>query len=274
MEHAAHSLEQALAPQTQRPRKRSATRRAPALERDSARALYEQIADRLRQQLQEDVEPGGQVPTEESLTELFQVSRSTVRKAIQRLVDEGVLVRQQGKGTFVARPVPQIVHPIDRLAPFIDTFRRYGEDVSTEVTQFVWLHEPELPKELAAWERPVLCFERRYLSGGVPHAITRIQLPRPIGARITRAEVDARPVYDILQKKLRLQLTQAKFLVSCRQPSPSIAAALEVSPSSFLLVLDRITRDQTGEPVETTTHLLRPDVYKLSVELNDLNRAR
>ena len=241
------------------------------LERDSAHSLYEQIADRLRQQLLSTLEPGGQLPTEEAMLQAYGVSRSTVRKAVQRLVDEKILVRRQGKGTFVSRPMPKIVHAIDRLAPFLETFRQVGEDISIKVTEFAWSDSPDLPPELSSWARPILCYERRYLSRGVPHAITRIRVPVHIGRRITRAEVESRPIYDILQKKLRIKLARAQFLVSCRQPDPATSSALEISQSSYLLVLDRVTRDVAGEAVETTTHLLRPDVYKLSVELKDLS---
>ena len=247
---------------------------AGALERDSAHSLYEQITDRLRELLHSHVGPGGQVPTEESLTQLFGVSRSTVRKAVQRLVDDGVLVRRQGKGTFVTRPMPKIVHSIDRLAPFLETFRTLGEDIHTEVTRFEWTDGEGLPSELADWDQPVLRFDRRYVSRGVPHAVTLIQLPNWIGRRVSRQDVDARPVYDLLQKKLRIELAQAQFLVSCRQPSPEISEALEISQSSFLLVLERITRDTSGRAVEMTTHLLRPDVYQLSVRLKDLKLQR
>ena len=105
---------------------------AQSLERGCAYSLYEQIADRLRQQLVVNVPPGGQIPTEEALMQAYGVSRSTVRKAMQRLVDESVLVRKQGKGTFVSRHLPKIVHSIDRMAPFLETFRQIGEDISVE----------------------------------------------------------------------------------------------------------------------------------------------
>ncbi|HMN78880.1 MAG TPA: GntR family transcriptional regulator [Burkholderiaceae bacterium] len=251
-----------------------ARRSGPSLERDSAHSLYEQILDRLREHLGGELAPGDQAPTEEFLTRQYGVSRSTVRKALDRLVAEGLLVRRQGKGTFVARPLPRIVHSIDRLAPFLETFRQFGEDVRVEVTRFDWIDEPDLPAELQAWQRPVLCYERRYLLRGVPHAITRITVPHDIGRRITREDVDRRPIYELLKKKLKLELRQAQFLVSCRQPSPASAQALEISQSAYLLVLDRITRDANGTPVETTTHLLRPDVYQLSVVLDDLHKPR
>ena len=156
--------------------KAAAAHRLQALQRASATSLYEQIADRLRQHVSSG-EVGGQLPTEEALMRMFDVSRSTVRKAVQRLVDEAVLMRRQGKGTFVSRPLPKIVHSIDRLAPFMETFRQVGEDIHTELIEFAWIEKPDLPPELDGWERPVLGLQRLYTSRGVPHASTRIRVP-------------------------------------------------------------------------------------------------
>lgn len=245
------------------------SRRLHALQRQSSHSLYEQIADRLRQTIIASDEPG-QLPTEEALMQLYGVSRSTVRKAVQRLVDESILVRRQGKGTFVAQPIPKIVHSIDHLAPFYETFRQAGEQIRTEVIDFSWGSAPFLPPELDGWKRPVLTYQRLYTSSCVPHAVTRVTVPEKIGRHIARGDVESNPIYDVLQKKLELRLEQADFLVSCRQPTPEISEALQMSQSSFLIILDRITRDAQGNAVETTSHFLRPDVYQLSVVLKNI----
>lgn len=256
-------------------RKAAKRRNEPgALQRDSAHALYEQIADRLRDYIASHNEAGMQLPTEDALMQLYSVSRSTVRKAVQRLVDEAVLFRRRGKGTFVARPVPKIVHSLDRLAPFFETFRQSGEQLQTEVIDSSWENEPDLPAELSQWERPVFTFLRLYRSRGVPHALTRVRVPHDIGRRLSRADFDSSPIYDVLQSKAHVTLARADFLVSCQQPSADISRLLELSQSSFLLVLDRISRDASGKPVEMTTHFLRPDVYRLSVSLNTSSRGK
>lgn len=240
------------------------------LERESDRSLYEQITDRLRAHLVAHMGVGQQLPTEAELVDVFSVSRSTVRKAVQQLVDEGVLTRRQGKGTFMARPTPKIVHSIDRLAPFMETFKNAGEDLHTEIFQFGWDDAPNLPDVLKGWDKPVLSYQRLYVSGGIPHAVTRIDLPHHIGRKLSREDVEAQPLYSVLSKKLRISLSRAEFLVSCRQPTPALSQALELSQSAFLLVLERITRDIEGNPVEMTTHFLRSDVYQLSVALDDV----
>jgi GntR family transcriptional regulator len=244
------------------------------LERESDRSLYEQITDSLRQQLLTQMSPGDQLPTEFELVERFSVSRSTVRKAVQQLVDEGVLTRRQGKGTFIARSIPKIVHPIDRLAPFMDTFKQMGEGVETRVIRFDWHDATNLPEPLAGWSRPILTYERLYVSRGVPHAIARVDLPNAIGRRITLEEIEQRPIYDVLTRKLKTEPVRAEFLVSCRHPSPEMSQTLELSQSTLLLVLERISYDRDGVPIEHTTHFLRPDVYQLSVSLDDLPERR
>ena len=249
------------------------TELAIELARGSARALYEQLTDQLRQHLLVQSAAGGQLPTEENLMQMYGVSRSTVRRAVKRLVDEGVLVRRQGKGTFVTRAKPKIIHSIDRLAPFMETFKQAGESLETTLIDFSWSERPNLPEKLAHWALPVLGYRRRYVSAGIPHAITLVYLPGHLGRRISRSDIEAMPVYDVLRKKLRISLSRAEFLVSARPPSKELSEALEVSPSTSLLVLERITRNEAGDAVEATTHFLRPDVYQLSVDVNDLKRA-
>lgn len=246
---------------------------ATQLERESLRSLAEQITDRLRGAHAKGA-AGEQLSTEEELMQTYSVSRSTVRKAVQRLVDEGLLVRRQGKGTFFARPLPQIVHSIDRLAPFMETFKGAGSQLHTKLMDFSWTDQKELPDALSSWERPLLSYTRKYSSDGVAHAITEVFLPHNIGSRITRSMIDSMPIYQVLQEKLGLTLARSEFLVSCRQPSERLAGLLELSQSTFLLVLERVTRDSDGAAVEITTHFLRPDIYQLSVALKDIGSSR
>jgi GntR family transcriptional regulator len=238
-----------------------------ALQRSGAHALYEQIADRLRHHILATPGTGTQLPTEDALMRTYAVSRSTVRKAIQQLADEGVLLRRRGKGTFVATPLPQIVHALDRFAPFFETFKRAGEVLETSIIDASWSDAPELPAALDAWPRPVFSYLRLYRSQGVPHAVTRVWLPPVLGRRVSRGDFEATPIYEVLRKKLKVKLSRSETVVSGRQPSPEIGHLLGLSQSSFLLVLDRISYDANHAPVELTTHYLRPDVYQLSLTL-------
>ena len=237
------------------------------LSRGSARALHEQLADQLREHLLADHGIGEQVPTEEDLTRTFGVSRVTVRRAVQTLVSQGILIKRQGKGTFLVHTKPQIIHPIDRLAPFVETFMAYGEAVETTLLEFRWLEGNELPEPFKE-AGSALTYRRLYISSGTAHAITRIVMPKYLGEQVTRADASTRPVYEILQEKLGVSLSRADHIVGCEVPDAKLAHELGVSPSTFMLVIERTTYDEVGSPVVTTTHYLRPDVYKLSVSVS------
>ncbi len=244
------------------------------LVRGSPRALYEQLADRLRDDLLSQHAAGRQLPTEGALVKAYSVSRVTVRRAMDILVSEGALVRRQGKGTFVARPKPRIVHAIDRLAPFADTFTRAGRETDARLIEFAWVDDPELPESARDWELPVLSYTRAFASDDMTHAVTREYLPRNIAEGVTRADVERMPTYDLLQKKLGISIASADFRVSTRPTSAQLARILDVSPSTFLLVLERTFRDGDGRVIEAATHYLRPDVYQLSVCVNDFRQDR
>ena len=240
----------------------------PALARASARSLYEQLADQIREHLLAGGNVGGQIPTEETLSNMYAVSRVTVRRATQRLIDEGILVRRQGKGTFIERLAPRIVHAIDRLEPFMSAVKDADGSMRTSIIDFSWLQKADLPEALRDWETPVLSYSRVYFSNNITHAVTREYLPRHLGRRVTRASIEKIATFDLLQKKLHTTLAGADYVVSCRSAPRDVAEILGLPRSASLLVLERMSRNSAGEPVEAATHFLRPDVYQLSVEVS------
>ena len=88
-----------------------------------AKALHEQAAEYIRTNIQNGTYPiGGQIPTENELTELLGISRPTLRLALERLTQEGLLMRVKGKGTFVRQP--KVLHESTR---FITGYRAEAE---------------------------------------------------------------------------------------------------------------------------------------------------
>jgi GntR family transcriptional regulator, frlABCD operon transcriptional regulator len=81
-----------------------------ALQKTSERPLYKQLMQRLRNDITAGVYPAGErIPGEQALCEIYGVSRVTVRKALEEIVRGGLLVRRQGKGTFVARKRSSVI---------------------------------------------------------------------------------------------------------------------------------------------------------------------
>ncbi len=236
------------------------------LRRRSARTLYEQLSDRLSAKYGVVYRAGDQIPTEEEIRRAHGVSRVTVRRAIQTLVDRGLLIRRQGKGTFVTGSRSRIVYPIDRFAPFTEALSAAEEPVRARLLDFGWVGA----SAAGAGDGVGVClvYERLYEGAdGAPHALLRIMLPAEIGEKVSRAEAASMGIYQILEERIGVCPQRAEFHISSDLPDAALASKLQVSPSTPLLILDRKSFDRRGGMVERTIHHLHPQVYQLSVRV-------
>jgi len=236
------------------------------LRRGDPRALHEQLSARLRAEFLSSYPPGHQIPTEEAICQTYSLSRVTVRRAIQTLVDQGLLIRRQGKGTFLAQPRPRITYEIDRLGPFMDAFATSDEEVRAHLVDFYWGTEKQVPACFAP-AKSVLLYERVYETGGTPHGFLQIAIPAHLGEHISRADTAQIGVYQILKEKVGVEPYKASFNISSELPNQTLAARLGVSSTTPLLLLERISYDAKGSVLERTVHHLLPEVYKLSVNV-------
>ena len=235
------------------------------LRREDPRALHEQLSARLRAEFLSAYPAGAQIPTEEAICQAYNLSRVTVRRAIQTLVDQGLLIRRQGKGTFLAPPRPRITYEIDRLGPFMDAFAASGEPVTAHLVGFHWEDEKHVPACFPP-AASVLLYERVYETAGTPHGCLQIALPAHLGERVSRADAASKGVYKIL-REIGVEPHRASFNISSELPDHTLAARLGVSLTTPLLSLERISFDADGAVLERTVHHLLPEVYRLSVNV-------
>jgi GntR family transcriptional regulator len=240
------------------------------LTRENATPLHEQLSGRLRAELEFAYRAGDQIPTEEAIGKTYGLSRVTVRRAIQTLVDHGVLLRRQGKGTFLAPPKPRITCEIDRLGPFMAAFAASKENVSVKLADFAWISADHVPEEFNGHAHALL-YTRVYETSGTPHASLQIALPAPLGEKVSRADAAKMGIYQILQDKLGVIPWRANFMISTELPSTQLAERLHISPTTPLLVLERVSFDKHDKAIEKTIHHLLPEVYKLSVKVKRMS---
>src|SRR4051794_30723807 len=131
------------------------------LRRDGAQALYDQLAARLIEEVAV-MRSGQRLPTETELMAAYGVSRTTVRSAVAALVERGLLVKRQGKGTFVNKP--EVTHSLDHLSPFVAVLAAAGKESETRLSDFGWVTGAGVPSELGGPDARVLAFRRLYVS--------------------------------------------------------------------------------------------------------------
>ncbi len=151
------------------------------MERECATPLYQQLATSLRQQIERGrLKPGAALPPESELTRKYRVSRITARKALELIAGEGLIVRKQGKGTFVCPP--KIQQDLQSLQGFAELMARRGQDQAMQVIAFERV--PADPIVAQALRVPdgqnVLRIKRRHILKGSPVALAVIYLPEPL----------------------------------------------------------------------------------------------
>ncbi len=225
--------------------------------------IYMQLAQSLRQEILEgQILSGEALPSERDLCALLGASRVTVRKAIALLIEEGMLSRRQGSGTYV---IPRIQAPSSFLTSFTEDAKARGEATST-----VWVEKKQgvvSDEEARLLELPkgahVLRLNRVRMAGGEPLAIENAVIPAEMLPEIkdlgdslytALAERGNQPISG--QQKIRAALA-----------GPNEAKLLCIKEGCEILRIERLTRRADGRPVEFTRSSYRGERYEFVSEL-------
>ena len=208
---------------------------------------------------------GESLPPERELASLTGLSRVTVRRAVQTLVEAGRLVQRRGSGTFVAPRVEKVEQALSLLTSFSEDMARRGK-----AGRSLWLsravHAPS-PEEvmalgLGARDR-VARLERVRTADGVPLAIERASLSTAI---LPDPEVVGSSLYAVLAER-GLRPVRAVQRISAASLGAADAGLLGVPAGAATLRIERISYLPSGRVVEFTRSLYRGDAYDFAAEL-------
>jgi GntR family transcriptional regulator len=225
--------------------------------------LYMQLAKSLRQQIVDGkLVTGEALPSERDLCDIMGASRVTVRKAIELLIDEGLLSRRQGSGTFV---VPRIQAPGSFLSSFSEDAKARGEKTKT-----IWMmkviavasEEETRLLELAKGAK-VARLSRVRFAGGEPLAIENAVVPSLMLPDIGKL---GNSLYQALAKRGNRPVTGAQK-IRAALAGPVEAKLLCIPEKTEILRIERLTRRADGCPVELTRSAYRGERYEFVSEL-------
>ena len=231
--------------------------------------LYQQIKDLLVASLQRgEWRPGEIIPSEFELAARFQVSQGTVRKAIDELAGENLLVRRQGKGTFVAtHHAPQAKFRFLRLVP------DEGEAVAAQ-RRFLECRRVRASAEIARLLQlktgDPLVFVRRILSfGGAPVVLDDLWLPGGPFKGLTAERLSGYqgPLYGLFESEFGTRMIRAEERIRAVAADASAAGYLDAKPGSPLLLVDRVSFTYGDKPVEVRRGLYVTTHYHYRNEL-------
>ncbi|MGD7705111.1 GntR family transcriptional regulator [Microlunatus sp. Y2014] len=238
-----------------------------ALARGTALPLQSQLLAELRKDLSRHA-VGARLPTEVELTERYQVSRTTVRNAIQVLVDEGRVVRQQGRGSFVAEP--RISRPLDKVWALVESFTAHDLDPESSLRAFDWIDADDAERlglpEVTLPPTGALHVQRVYRVHAAPVAVADAYLPGEIGQQITRADVEAHPTFQVIEDKFGPILHHARLTVRSRAATEQVAALLDVEVGTPLLVLHRWLHRDDDRLAQFVVYHLVAELFEFTLE--------
>lgn len=238
----------------------------PLLNRESPTALYMQIADLLRSDIDSEVfATASKLPAENELTQRFGVSRVTVRQALAQLLAEGYVVSKQGKGTFVSRQT--FLHDLKPMRGFYDALIAQGVEPKTKLLEFMPASASESVRQaFGAADADCFQLKRLYLVEEEPIALVVSTLP-PEASGLTWEQVSRNPIYGLLENVLKLPVTRAEVRIRARSAGASVGQLLGLSAKAAVLVMERESFGSDGALRERTSFYIRPENYEFSLSV-------
>lgn len=236
------------------------------VDKTSSVPLYIQIQDMLYEQIRSgQLYSGARVPSELELTAQYGVSRMTARKALDGLVNKGILFRKQGKGTFVADGV--MSYGLSTMLSFSGTLRALGHEVSTKV-----LHQGIIPAPPAVAAklnlRPhseVVIVRRLRFLDGKPAAIHTSFMDSRIYAPILAVDLSTESLLASIEQVCGTRVSYSKDSVQATLSNPEDAVLLEIPEASPVLEVEGVAFTENGQPTRLTIAIYRGDLFRLVV---------
>lgn len=237
------------------------------LDKQSHVPMYVQIEEELKRQINDGEFPiGTAIPSERELTELFGVSRMTVRQSITNLVNEGLLHREKGRGTFVASP--KVEQPLNGLTSFTEDMKARGMAPSNKVIHFgKGLPEPDIAGELhlVAGEE-VFTVERIRYANEKPMALERTYIPVKLFPDLSERDL-AGSLYSLIEQQQQLAISHASQRMEASLVKKEEAALLQIGMPAPVLMIERVSYLANGVPFEVVRSSYRADRYKFITEI-------
>jgi GntR family transcriptional regulator len=230
--------------------------------------LYSRVETVLANEITDgELKVGDQLPTEDSLIARFEVSRITVRRAIQNLVSRGLVEIRRGKGTFVA--APKLTQELTELSGFVEDMHALGRKPTARVIgkEIVTADATVASQLVLTKGERVVRIRRVRLADGVPLSFDETFLPLEIGTKIITNNLKVEPIFSLLERKYNVPLIEAEYKLDAVAAEPEVAAALKVKQRSPIFRIERTSYTTATRPVDYERLYYRGDLVRFVTRL-------
>ncbi|WP_168791168.1 GntR family transcriptional regulator [Paraburkholderia aromaticivorans] len=237
-------------------------------DRSNQLPLYAQVEATLAARIADGTyPPGTQLPNEASLLATFNISRTTLQKTVQNLIARDLIEIRRGKGTFVTQP--RLTRPLTELSGFVEDMRAHGRHPTARLVgkQIEQASEAVAGKLSLEPGTPVVHIRRVRLADGTPLSLDETWLPQDIGEKIMEDDLEAEPIFTLLEQKYGMPLIEAEYRLEAIAADKTIARALDIAPGSPIFLIERTSYGDGNRPVDYEKLYYRGDQIQFVTRL-------
>jgi GntR family transcriptional regulator len=213
--------------------------------------LYAQVENVIIDRISDgSLPPGTRLPSEDELVQEYAVSRTTIRAAIQSLIQRGLVEIRRGKGTFVTQP--KITQELTELTGFVEDMQALGRHAKAKVLdQQVVAANQVVARQLAIPQGTlVVRIQRVRLADAIPLSFDETYLPKQLGEKVMADNLETEPIFSLLEQKYRTPLVEAEYRLEAVSADAAVATALCIEEGSPIFLIERTSYSIGHRPVD------------------------
>ncbi len=232
--------------------------------------IYYQLEEAIKHEINKNgMEPHSPIPSEREYAEKHGISRMTVRQAINNLVNQGILYRERGRGTFISEQ--KFEQDISQLTSFSEDMRKRHLTPSTKIIKMNECIGPSAAHDKLKQANEDVVYEivRLRLANDQPIALETIYTPKKLVGKLVDQQVEA-SFYRYLEETLGLSIKRGFQSIEAALATSEEVTYLQIKKNDPVLIMQRISflDDADGTPIEFVKSVYRADRYKFNIEMN------
>lgn len=239
------------------------------LDKASVVPLYEQLRKLLLAEITSGkLEPGSKLPTEEELCHALNISRPVARQAYNQLIDDGVVERTRGRGTFVRTPNTR-GRFISKQLSFKDEMSILNLEHRTEVLRWEWLrYTPDLFSrlKLGRGDRCYHITRMRYVSEK-PFVLVENYVPEPLFPGIDTYDFGLHSLYEVFETVYQVRIVRSRRVLAAQTATAEFASLFHVHRGSPVFYVENTVYDQYNRPIDFSREYLDGVTQKFEFEV-------
>lgn len=212
--------------------------------------------------------PGEMFPSDRVLAGRYGVARMTVRGQLDTLVEQGLLRRRPGTGTFVQRP-DAVISDSPLSLSFTTEMRARGLHPSSKILLFRRTSPTVSDRQIlgVTSDEPIVQIVRVRYADGAPMSLARVRIPSARAPGLTRTMLDNRSLHELLATEYGIVPASAEQTIAIAWPRATDLEWLELPEESAALAVERVTHDAGGQVIEHARSIYHPDRYRVHMHV-------